>query len=116
MAGKRSNMSGAGVALALALGASALALPASAGSAQRKLPHKVTLRIAGGGAARELACGKTRRVHQVQMGQPVLALVRVANRRHGPGTAALRRARLRLERCDRGQWRHSATMALGRAP
>jgi hypothetical protein len=110
------SRAGVALALALALGAPAMALPASAGSAQRKLPHKVTLRIAGGGVARELACGKTRRVHEVQMGQPVVALVRVANRRRSPGASALRRARLRLDRCEGGRWRQGANLALGRAP
>ena len=116
MAEKRSVIHGSGGALALALAAAALALPAAAGSAPRKLPHKVGLGIAGGSKAHELACGKTRRVHEVRVGQRVVASVRVANRRRGTGAAALRRARLRLDRCDRGQWRRSASIALGPAP
>src|SRR3977135_935288 len=116
MAGKRSITRGSGGALALALGAAALALPAAAGSAPRKLPSKVGLGVAGGSKAHELTCGKTRRVREVRVGQRVVASVRVANRRRGPGAAALRRARLRLDRCDGGRWRPSASIALGRAP
>jgi hypothetical protein len=116
MTGKRSIPEWTGAALALALLAPALALPASAGSAARRIPHKVTLRIAGGAVTRELACGQTRRVHEVQTGQSVVASVREANRRRGPGAAALRRARLRLDRCDQGRWRRIAGIVLGRAP
>ena len=113
MAGKRSITHCSGGALACGR----LALVLAAGPpGPPKLPHKVGLGIAGGSVARELACGKTRRVHEVRVGQPVVASVRVANRRRGPGAAALRRAQLRLDRCDRGRWRRSASIALGRAP
>ncbi|MDX6412558.1 MAG: hypothetical protein QOE91_2074 [Gaiellaceae bacterium] len=116
MAGKLPITHGSGGALALALGAAALALPAAAGSAPRKLPAKVGLGVAGGGKAHELACGKTRSVREVRVGQRVVASVRVANRRRGSGAAALRRARLQLDRCDRGRWRRSASVVLGLAP